>query len=146
MSVQLSYLGTEYTTPDHSVGFGTSISAPATLLSNMVTNQLYFQEASGGDVDVVFVSAEGFLISLYKSFTNQKLLQQFVVRMTNTGGHHKLRFIHRQLATTFTFEQALRAVGVNVTVSDDYSGTMSAINQQLAPLYIQIFKSGLTLP
>ena len=105
MSVQLSYLGTEYTTPDHAVGYGTAISTPATLLSNMVANQLYFQEASGGgDVDVVFVSAEGFLISLYKSFTNQKLLQQFVVRMTNTGGHNKLRWIHRQLATTFTFE------------------------------------------
>ena len=141
MSVQLSYLGTEYTTPDHSVGYGSAISAPATLLSNMVANQLYFQEASGGDVDVVFVSAEGFLISLYKSFTNQKLLQQFVVRMTNTGGHNKLRFIHRQLATTFTFEQALRAVGVNVTVSDDFSGTTAALNAQLAPLYIQVFKA-----
>ena len=141
MSVQLSYLGTEYTTPDHSVGYGSAISAPATLLSNMVANQLYFQEASGGDVDVVFVSAEGFLISLYKSFTNQKLLQQFVVRMTNTGGHNKLRWIHRQLATTFTFEQALRAVGVNATVSDDFSGTTAALNAQLAPLYIQVFKA-----
>ena len=106
----------------------------------MVTNQLYFQEASG-DVDVVFVSAEGFLISLYKSFVNQKLLQQFVVRMTSVGGQNKLRFIHRNLATTFTFEQALRAVGVNATVSDDFGGTMTAINQQLAPLYIQVFKA-----
>ena len=57
MSVQLSYRGTEYTTPDHAVGYGTAISTPATFLSNMVTNQLYFQEASG-DVDVVFVSAD----------------------------------------------------------------------------------------
>ena len=140
MSVQLSYLGTEYTTPDHAVGYGTAISTPATFLSNMVTNQLYFQEASG-DVDVVFVSAEGFLMSLYKSFVNQKLLQQFVVRMTSVGGQNKLRVIHRNLATTFTFEQALRAVGVNATVSDDFGGTMTAINQQLAPLYIQVYKA-----
>ena len=61
--------------------------------------------------------------------------------MTSVGGQNKLRFIHRNLATTFTFEQALRAVGVNATVSDDFGGTMTAINQQLAPLYIQVFKT-----
>ena len=116
------------------------IGDPATFLSNMVTSQLYFQEASG-DVDVIFVSAEGYLISLYKSFLNQKLLQQFVVRMTNVGGQNKLRFIHRALATCFSFEEALRACGANVTVSDDFSGTMVAINQQLAPLWIQVFKA-----
>ena len=140
MSVQLSYLGTEYTTPDHGAGFGTAISTPATFLSNMVTGQLYFQEAAG-DVDVVFVSAEGYLISLFKSFVNQKLLQQMVVRMTSVGGQNKLRFIHRNLATTFSFEQALRACGQNVTVSDDFSGDMTTINQQLSPLYIQVFKA-----
>ena len=140
MSVQLSYTGSEYTTPDHANGYGTSISSPATFLSNMVTSQLYFQEA-GGDIDVIFVSAEGYLISLYKSFTNQKLLQSFVCRMTSVGGQNKLRFIHRNLATTFTFEQALRAVGVNVNVSDDFSGTIVALNQQLAPLWIQVYKA-----
>ena len=140
MSIQLSYTGSEYTTPDHAVGYGTAISDTATFLSNMVSSQLYFQEA-GGDIDVIFVSAEGYLISLYKSFTNQKLLQQFVVRMTSVGGQNKLRFIHRNLATTFTFEQALRAVGVNVLVSDDFSGTMVALNQQLAPLWIQVYKA-----
>ena len=140
MSVQLSYLGTEFTSPDHAVGFGTAISNPANFLSEMVTGQLYFQEAAG-DVDVVFVSAEGYLISLFKSFVNQKLLQQFVVRMTSVGGQNKLRSIHRNLATTFTFEQALRACGVAVTVSDDFGGDMTTINQQLAPLYIQVFKA-----
>ena len=140
MSIQLSYTGSEYTTSEHAVGYGTAISDPATFLSNMVTSQLYFQEA-GGDIDVIFVSAEGYLISFSKSFTNQKLLQQFVVRMTSVGGQNKLRFIHRNLATTFTFEQALRAVGVNVTVSDDFSGTMVALNQQLAPLWIQVYKA-----
>ena len=93
MSVQLSYLGTEYTTPDHAVGYGTAISTPATFLSNMVTNQLYFQEATG-DVDVVFVSAEGYLISLYKSFVNQRLLQNFVCRSTLLGGQQKIRWVH----------------------------------------------------
>jgi len=107
----------------------------------MVTNQYYYQEL-GGDVDVVVISAESFLISAFKSFTNQKLLQQFVVRMTNIGGQDKLRWVCRNLATTFTTEQALRAVGEDIVVSDDYStSNMATINQQLAPKYIQIFKA-----
>ena len=141
MSTQLTYTGGEYTTPDHTAGYGTAIADPSTLLSNLVTNQYYFREA-GGDIDVVFVSAESFLISLFKSFTNQKLLQSFVVRMTSVGGQNKLRFVHRNLATTFTFEQALRSVGVDITVSDDYStSNMATINQQLAPIYIQVYKA-----
>jgi hypothetical protein len=140
MSVQLSYLGTEYTTPDHAVGYGTAFD-PATMLSGMVTGQLYFQEAQG-DVDVVFVKGgDKFLLSCFKSFVNQKLLQQFCFSVTHVGGQDKLRLIHRNLATTFTLEQGLRAVGVNTTVSDDYSGTTSSINQQLNPLWIQIFKA-----
>ena len=140
MSVQLSYLGTEYTTPDHAVGYGT-VFDPATMLSGMVTGQLYFQEAQG-DVDVIFVKGgDKFLLSCFKSFVNQKLLQQFCFSVTHVGGQDKLRLIHRNLATTFTLEQGLRAVGVNTTVSDDYSGTMASINQQLSPLWIQIFKA-----
>jgi len=140
MSVQLSYTGSEYVTPDHAAGYGTAIGDPANFLSNMVASQHYYQEAAG-EIDVIFVSAEGYLISFYKSFVNQKLLQSFVCRMTNIGGQNKLRWIHRDLATTFTFEQALRAVGVNVTVSDDFSGNMTSINQQLAPLWIQVYKA-----
>ena len=105
----------------------------------MITGQLYYKE--NGDTDVIFVNAEKFLISLYKSFTNQKLLQMFVVRMTSVGGHNRLRWIHRSLATTFTTEEALRAVGVDVTVSDDFSSNMVAINTSLAPLWIQIYKA-----
>jgi hypothetical protein len=138
MSTQLTYLGSEYTTPDHTQGYGTAYGSPSTVLSGMITGQLYYKE--NGDTDVVFVSAENFLLSLYKSFTSQKLLQQFVVRMTSVGGHNRLRWIHRSLATTFTTEEALRAVGVDVTVSDDFSGTMVAINTSLAPLFIQIYK------
>ena len=55
MSVILTYSGSAYTTPDHAVGYGTAIPAPATKLSDLVTNQLYFVEA-GGYIDVVFVS------------------------------------------------------------------------------------------
>ena len=139
MSTQLTYLGSEWTSPDHTQGYGTAIPSPSTVLSGMITGQLYFKE--NGDTDVIFVSAEGFLLSLFKSFTNQKLLQQFVVRMTSVGGHNRLRWIHRSLATTFTTEEALRAVGIDVTVSDDFSGTMVAINTSLAPLLIQIFKA-----
>ena len=141
MSTQLTYTGGEYTTPDHTAGYGTAIANPSTLLSGMVTSQYYFREA-GGDIDVVFVSAESFLCSFFKSCTNQKLLQSFVIRMTSVGGQNKLRFVHRNLATTFTFEQALRATGVDITVSDDYSASnMATINQQLAPIYIQVYKA-----
>ena len=139
MSTQLTFSGAEYITPDVTAGYGIPIANPSTLLSSMVTNQYYFREA-GGDIDVIFLSAESFLISLFKSFTNQKLLQQFVVRMTSVGGQNKLRFVHRNLATTFTFEQALRSVGLDITVSDDTSN-MATINQQLAPIYIQVYKA-----
>ena len=139
MSTQLTYTGAEYTTPDHTAGYGTAIPSPSTVLSGMITGQLYYKE--NGDTDVIFVNAENFLLSIYKSFTNQKLLQQFVARMTSVGGHNRLRWIHRSLATTFTTEEALRAVGVDVTLSDDYSGTMVAINTSLAPLWIQIYKA-----
>ena len=139
MSTQLTYTGAEYTTPDHTAGYGTAIPSPSTVLSGMITGQLYYKE--NGDTDVIFVNAENFLLSIYKSFTNQKLLQQFVARMTSVGGHNRLRWIHRSLATTFTTEEALRAVGVDVTVSDDFSGTMVAINTSLAPLWIQIYKA-----
>ena len=139
MSTQLTYTGAEYITPDLPAGYGITYGPPATLLSSMVTNQYYFREA-GGDIDVVFVSAESFLLSFFKSMTSQKLLQMFTVRMTSVGGQNKLRFIHRNLATTFTFEQSLRAIGVDINLSDDYSN-IATINQQLAPHYIQVFKA-----
>ena len=140
MSILLDFTGSQYTTPDHATSFGTAIANPSTLLSGLVSNQYYFQEA-GGDIDVIFVSAESFLISAFKSMVNQKLFQSFTVRMTNTGGHNKLRWVHRNLATTFTTEQALRACGIDINVNDDYSGAMTTINQQLAPIHMQIYKA-----
>jgi len=140
MSTALSWTGSEYTTPDHAVSFGTAIANPSTLLSDLVANQYYFQEV-GGDVDVIYVNAEGFLISAFKSMVLQKLFQSFTVRMTNTGGHNKLRWVHRNLATVYTTEQALRSCGIDILVSDDFSGTMTTINQQLAPIWMQIYKA-----
>ena len=140
MSVQLGYLGLEYTTPDHAANYGTSYD-PATMLSSMVTNQLYYQEAQG-DVDITFVKAgDKYLCAFFKSFVNQKLLQQMVLSVTHVGGEDKIRLIPRSLATTFSLEAGLRAVGCNIVVSDDYSGTMASINAQLSPLHIQIFKA-----
>ena len=122
-------------------GYGIPLPNPSTLLSSMITNQYYFQEL-GGDVDVIVINVENFLISMFKSFTNQKLVQQFVARSTLIGGQQKIRWVHRNLATAFTTEQALRAVGVDITVSDDYStSNMATINQQLAPIYIQVYKA-----
>ena len=140
MSTALSWTGSEYTTPDHAVSFGTAIANPSTLLTSMITNQYYFQEV-GGDVDVIYVNAEGFLISAFKSMVLQKLFQSFTVRMTNTGGHNKLRWVHRNLATVYTTEQALRSCGIDIVVSDDFSGAMTTINQQLAPIWMQIYKN-----
>ena len=139
MSTQLTYTGAEYTTPDHTAGFGTAIPNPATLLSSMVTNQYYYQEL-GGDVDVIVINVENFLISGFKSFSFQRLTQQFVARSTLIAGQQKIRWVHRTLATTFTFEEVLRAVGEDIVVSDDTSD-MTTINQQLAPKYIQVFKA-----
>ena len=139
MSTQNPFDGSVYLTPDHAVGYGTAISSPASLLSSMITQQFYYREV-GQDVDVILLNVEGALISLYKSFTNQKLLQMFVARQTSVNGQAKIRWIHRSLATTFTFEQALRAVGEDITVSDDWSSAnLASINQQLAPKYIQVF-------
>ena len=139
MSTQLTFTGGEYITPDHTTGFGTALADPAGRLTSMITNQFYFQEL-GGDIDVIVINVENFLISMFKSFTNQKLMQSFVARSTLINGETKIRWIHRNLATTFSFEAVLRAVGENVQVNDDYSN-MTTINQQLAPLYIQVFKA-----
>ena len=139
MSVQNSFTGSEYLTPEVAIGFGIAIPTPSVFLASLVTNQLYYQESN--DNDVVFVSAEGFLISFFKSYTSQKLLQLFTIRMTNVSGDNKLRFIHRNMATCFTFQEALRAVGIPTNISDDYSGSMVAMNTELAQYWILVYKA-----
>ena len=140
MSTVLTYDGSQYLTPDLPAGYGTAISDPSGTLSDMVQNGIYFREV-GSEVDVVLINCEGYLISMYKSLSNQRLMQQFVARMTNIGGQNRIRWCHRSLALTMTTEQAIKACGVNVTIGDDWSTTASrtAINQQLAPLYIQVY-------
>ena len=140
MSTVNPFDGSVYLTPDHAAGYGQAISNPSTKLSDMVANGYYFQQESG-DIDVIFVNCEHFLVSLYQSLSNQKLLQMFVFRSTAIGGSNKIRLIHRNLGITFSLEQALRAVGVSITLSDDYSGAMTTINQVLAGQYISVYKA-----
>ena len=137
MSQLNDFSGNYYVTPDHPAGYGTVISNPATTLSNMVANGIYFQELPG-DVDVVLINCEGYLLSLYKTLQNQRLMQQMVARSTLISGQNKVRWVHRSVALTFSFEMSLKSVGTNVTVNDDWSD-LTTINQQLAPLYIQVY-------
>ena len=77
MSIQNPYDGSVYVTPEHQVGFGSAISTPATRLQTMRDNGVYYEEVSAtGAEDVLLVQSEEFLVSLYKSFVNQKLLQK----------------------------------------------------------------------
>ena len=138
---QLTYTGSEYCTPSHVSGYGTPITTPATKLSSMVSSQFYIQEV-GGDEDVILLTAgDKYLCSLYKSLVLQRLVQSFVFRTSEIAGQYKIRLVHRTLCTTFTLESAMRCVGLDLTVSDDFSGTMNTINQQLAPHFFQIFKN-----
>ena len=137
MSQINDFSGNYYLTPDHPAGYGTAISNPATTLSNLVANGIYFQEI-GGDVDVVLLNVEGYLCSMYKTLQNQRLMQQFVARSTSISSQNKVRWVHRSLALSLSFEMALKSVGANVTVGDDWS-SLTSINQQLAPLFIQVW-------
>jgi hypothetical protein len=139
MSTVNDFSGNYFLTPDLPAGYGQSISNPASTLSNMVSNGLYYQELPG-DQDVILLNVEGYLVSMYKTLSNQRLMQQFVARSTSISSQNKVRWVHRSLALSFSFESALKAIGENVTVSDDWSD-LTTINQQLAPLYIQVWSS-----
>ena len=103
----------------------------------MVASGIYFQEMAG-DLDVVLINVEGYLVSMYKTLSNQRLMQQFVARSTTIGGQNKIRCVHRSLALSMTTENALKSIGENVIVSDDWSN-LTSINQQLASRYIQVW-------
>ena len=134
--------GTVFLTPEMASGYGQQISNPGTKLSDMITNGYYFQQVAGGDVDVVLVNCEHYLISLYQSLSNQRLLQMFTFRSTSIGGQNRIRLIHRNLGLTFSLESAIRAIGVDPgSLSDDYSGTMVNINTVLQGQFIQIYKA-----
>ena len=140
MSTVNDFSGNYFLTPDLPAGYGQSISNPAAILNNLISNGLYFQEMAGSDLDVVLLNVEGYLVSMYKTLSNQRLMQQFVARSTSISSQNKVRWVHRSLALSFSFESALKAIGENVTISDDWSN-LTAINQQLAPLYIQVWSA-----
>ena len=139
MSTVNDFSGNYFLTPDLPVGYGQAISNPASTLSNMVSNGLYYQELPG-DQDVILLNVEGYLVSMYKTLSNQRLMQQFVARSTSISSQNKVRWVHRSLALSFSFESALKAIGENVTVSDDWS-SVTTINQQLAGQFIQVWAS-----
>ena len=139
MSTVNDFSGNYFLTPDLPAGYGQTISNPASTLSNMVSNGLYYQELPG-DQDVILLNVEGYLVSMYETLSNQRLMQQFVARSTSISSQNKVRWVHRSLALSFSFESALKAIGENVTVSDDWS-SLATINQQLAPLYIQVWSA-----
>ena len=138
MSQLNDFSGNFYITPDHPAGYGSMISAPGTQLADMVANGIYFREI--GD-DVVLVNAgDTKLISLYKTLSNQRLMNSFVFRCSTISGQIKVRLVHRSLALSMPLEAALKSVGQNITVSDDWSN-LTQINQQLAPLFLQVWSA-----
>ena len=144
MSIQNPFDGSCFVTPENQVGFAQAISLPATRLSDMVSQGVYYEEISAtGAEDTLLINCELYILAVYKSFSNQRLLQNFVCRATNIGGQNKIRWIRRSLSLSLTTEAALKSVGVGgVTVPDDFSGDMTAINQALAhTCFIQIFKT-----
>ena len=139
MSVVNVFDGSVFLSPDLPAGYGTTLSAPGTQLGDMIAGGMYFREI-GNESDVVLLNVEGYLVSMYKSLSNQRLMQQFVARMTSIGGQNKIRWVHRSLALSLSFEAALKSVGENVIVSDDWSN-LTQINQQLAGRYIAVWAS-----
>ena len=140
MSSQNNYLGEFYVTPDFVAGYGQSYS-PSTVLSSMNTSQLYYQEF--GESDVIMINCENFMIACFKTFQVQKLLNMFCARSASISGSDRIRWIHRGLATLFSFSDALRAVGVDATIPDAWttSADIIAANTALAPYFIQVWRA-----
>ena len=134
-STQNDFSGNYFITPDVPVNFGILINNPSQILSDMVAGGIYFQEH--GDNDTIFISAEKYLISIYKSLANQKLMMNFTARMTEISSQQKIRWVHRSLALSMDFTNALKSIGLPATIPDDWSN-LTAINQALAPYYIQV--------
>ena len=138
-STQNPHDGTGYVTPDTPAGLYTTIPTLSAQLTDMRNNG-NFREL-GGETDILILQVENFAIVAYKSLSNQRLLQQFVARATSINGSTKLRWVSRNLALTFSFEQALKAVGENVTVIDSTeTSDISQLNQQLASRFLQVYK------
>ena len=139
MSVVNVFDGSVFLNPSLPAGYGTTITNPGTQLSDMIANGIYYREI-GFESDCLLLNVEGYLISAFKSLSVQRLLQQFVARMTFINGQNRIRWVHRSLALSLSTEAALKSVGENITVSDDFSN-LTQINQQLSPLFLQIWSN-----
>ena len=139
-SAQNDFSGNYFVTPDHPVGFGTLITNPSQILSDMVAGGIYFQQ-HGADNDIILVSAEKYLLICYQSLQVQKLLMSFTARMTEISGQQRVMFVHRSLAISLSFSEALKSIGIPANnVPNDWSN-LTAINQALAPYYIQVLST-----
>ena len=139
MSQLNDFSGNFYITPEHPAGYGSILSSPAVELADMVANGIYYREL--GDSDVVLVNAgDTKLISMYKTLSNQRLMNSFVFRCSNISGQTKVRLVHRSLALSMPLEAALKSTGQNITISDDWSN-LTQINQQLAGNFLQVWSS-----
>ena len=141
MSTLNTFDGSGYLTPDLPAGYMVALSDPSGTLTDMRNSGIYFREVGGSEVDVVLINCENYLISLYKSLSNQRLMQQFVARSTSIGGQNKIRWVHRSLAISMSFQEAMRSCGENIVVNDSWGTTadLTAINQQLASRHIAIY-------
>ena len=132
------FSGNYAVTGDVPVNMGILIPNASATLSTMVASGIYFQEF--GDNDVILISAEKYLISVCKNLPGQKLMMNFVARMTEIAGQQKVRWVHRSSALSMPFSEALKSIGLPATIPDDWSN-LTAINQALAPYHIQVFSS-----
>ena len=140
MSSTNTFNGDYYCSPDISAGLGVLVADLNTRLTNMRQNGVYIEEL-GGDSEILVVNAEEICLLVYRSFVLQKLMSMFVFRTTTIGGSLKLRLVSRNLCTTFTLSEALRAVGQATTgLTDNYdTASVQANNAILAPIYLQVF-------
>ena len=140
MSTLNNWTGSGYITPELPAGYMVAINDPQATLTEMRNGGIYFREL-GGESDVLLIQCENFLISMYKSLSNQRLLQSFVCRSTSINGSTVIRWVHRQLALSMSFQQAMRSVGENIIVNDSYgtAAEIQQVNQQLASRFCQVF-------
>lgn len=111
-------------------------------LNAMITNNYYYNEIND---EVCCVNAGKFLLIFYKTFANQKLLNNFSFR-TLTDTIDKIQCISRCSAKIFSLSEALLSIGLNpdLTLINDTNihntNTNASANQGLQALNISIRK------
>ena len=137
MTTVNSHTGEFLLSPDFPAGYGQLISNPGSKLTDMINNNLYYMEASL-DSDNLLINVEGYILHGFKTLSFQKVMANYVFRMTSIGGQNKIRAVHRSLSLSLTLEQAFKSVGENVTIPDDFSD-ITTLNQALAQLFVQVW-------